>query len=145
MVREVVARGEPRSQRERTCMGNQAEIVLEPTSDRFDDADERWLDHMAGLAEDLRDRVGTTFRPRPQPGAKGVLNEIVLPLASAGAFTVAADVIKAWLSRDRTRSVRVCLSTDGALQEFELSGASIDNDTFDQVVSSVVGSLPSRA
>jgi hypothetical protein len=118
------------------------ELRLEPASQRFDATDDRWLDQVASLIVDLRENVGEVdVRRDAVPGAKGALEAIVLPLASAGALTGAVEVLKAWLGRDRSRSVKVTWSGEGELQQLEMSGTKVDDEAFDEVVRSVVAQL----
>ena len=123
-------------------MASAVELRLEPTSGRFDATDDRWLDQVASLVAELREHAGdVTVRREPVPGAKGALDAIVLPLASAGVLTAAVEMLKAWLGRDRSRSLKVTWSGDGAVQQFELAGSRVDDVAFDQIVSSVLTQL----
>lgn len=123
-------------------MESSVELRLAPTSDRFDLTDDRWLDQVAALLADLREHVGDVdLRRAAVPGAKGALDTIVLPLASAGAFTAAVEVLKSWLGRDRSRSVKVTWSDDGELQQLELGGTKVDDEAFQAVIRSMVAKL----
>jgi hypothetical protein len=57
-------------------------------------------------------------------------------------LTAAVELLKGWLARDRSRTVKVAWSADGKLQELELSGAQVDPAAFDQVVRAVAQQLP---
>jgi hypothetical protein len=118
------------------------EVHLEPSSGRFDMTDDRWLDQVGGLIAELREQVGPVERRRqPVAGAKGALDAIVLPLASAGALTGMVEMLKAWLGRDRSRSVKVKWSAEGKVQELELSGNRVDDGAFNGVVRAVTEQL----
>ena len=124
-------------------MGDAVELRLEPVSERFDASDDRWLDQVAGFVTELQDGVGGVTRQRePVEGTKGALDSILLSLTSAGALTAAVELLKAWLSRDRSRSVKVSWTADGSVQQLELAGSQVDSAAFDQVVSAVVKQLP---
>ena len=124
-------------------MGDAVELRLEPVSERFDSSDDRWLDQVAGFVTELQDGVGGVTRQRePVEGTKGALDSILLSLTSAGALTAAVELLKAWLSRDRSRSVKVSWTADGSVQQLELAGNQVDSAAFDQVVSAVVKQLP---
>jgi hypothetical protein len=124
-------------------VGEQIELRLEPVSERFDATDDRWLDQVAGLVSELQDEVGGVSRRRePVAGTKGALDSILLSLTSAGALTAAVELLKAWLTRDRSRSVKVAWSADGNLQQLELSGSQVDSGAFDQIVRAVSQQLP---
>ena len=60
----------------------------------------------------------------------------MLTLGSAGAFTATVEVIKSWMSRDRSRSVRMSWSETGKVQELELKGSDLDEAAFDEIVHS---------
>jgi hypothetical protein len=124
-------------------MGEPVELRVEAVSDRFDASDDRWLDQVAALISDLHAEVGTVSRQRaPAEGSKGALDSIILSLTSAGALTASVELLKSWLARDRSRSVKVTWSADGALQELELSGTGVDDAAFEQVVQAVAKQLP---
>jgi Effector Associated Constant Component 1 len=124
-------------------MDEAVELRLEPVSERFDAVDDRWLDQVAGLVSELQDGVGGVSRRRePVEGTKGALDSILLSLTSAGALTAAVELIKAWLTRDRSRSVKVTWAADGSVQQFELAGSEIDPAAFDQIVRAVSRQLP---
>jgi hypothetical protein len=121
---------------------SRVELRLEPTSDRYDAADDRWLDQVAAFVSELRSEVGDVDVQRePVAGAKGFLDTIVLPLASAGAVTGTIEMLKAWLGRDRSRSVKVTWAADGGVQQLELAGNSVDDAEFDRIVNSVAQQL----
>lgn len=111
------------------------EFVVDPSSERFDGVDDRWLAQVAVLVADLRRDVGTVERRRDaQPGTKGDLGSIVLALGSAGAFAAAVEVIKAFVDRDRGRTVRLSWHQDGRLESFEVGGQGIDDALLERVV-----------
>jgi hypothetical protein len=124
-------------------VGAPVELRLDASSDRFDAADDRWLDQVAGLVGELQTEVGVISRVRePVQGSKGSLDAILLSLSSAGALTAAVELIKAWLQRDRSRSIKVSWSEEGKLQALELAGSQVDSTAFDQVVRAVTQQLP---
>jgi hypothetical protein len=102
------------------------EIELAPESETFEPGDDRWLTQVAGLYDDLRNQ-GVPLREEstPVPGAKGDLPTIIAALGSAGAFTAAITVIKAWLSRERTRGVTMRWEEGGEVKTFKMS---VDSD-----------------
>jgi hypothetical protein len=114
------------------------DFELESTSERFDPLDERWLAQVAQLAADLRREVGGVDRvSTPEPGQKGELGTIVMALGSAGAFTAAVEVIKAFVTRDQGRSVRLSWHEGGRLESLEVVGSGVD----DALMQRVVGAL----
>jgi hypothetical protein len=123
----------------------QVELRLEPRSGRFDAQDDRWLDQVGGLVAELRTEVGpVATRRTPEPGAKGALDSIVIPLASAGGLTAAIELVRSWLTRDRSRSLKVSWSDSGAVDSVELSGSEIDDAAFDDLMRAVSRRLADR-
>lgn len=123
-------------------MGSVVEIRLEPSSERFDATDDRWLDQVAILITELREHAGPVDRHSvPVPGTKGVLDSIVMPIASAGALTAAVEMLKGWLARDRSRAVKVTWADSGAMQALELTGSDVDDRAFNEVLQAVTKQL----
>ncbi len=125
-------------------MDGQVELRLEPASGRFDMQDDRWLDQVGGLVGELQAGVGgVAMRRAPEPGAKGAIDSIVIPLVSAGGLTAMIELARSWLSRDRTRSLKVSWSADsGAVESIELSGSAVDSARFDDLLATVTQKLP---
>ena len=124
-------------------MGEQVELRLEPSSERFDALDDRWLDQVTTLVTELdREVGGIEQRRRPVQGGKGAeIASIIVSLGSAGVFAAAVDVVRSWLVRDRTRSLKVSWSEDGALREVEVRGGDLDGSSLDDIVRSVTERL----
>ena len=61
-------------------MAEQVELKIEPSSDRFDPLDDRWLEQVDGFADELDQELGGVERERrPVDGGKGFdLASIVL-------------------------------------------------------------------
>jgi membrane-associated two-gene conflict system component 1 (EACC1) len=104
------------------------DLVLEPSSERFDVLDDPWLRQVAVLIADLRREIGDVHQAQePRPGTKGVeLGSIVVTLASASAFGAVAQVVKAFIERDRGRSIRVAWHESGMSREVEIRGSNLD-------------------
>jgi hypothetical protein len=124
-------------------MAKPLELKIEPSSDRFDPLDERWLEQVDGFADELDQEVGGLERERrPVDGGKGFdLASLILSLGSAGAFTATVEVVKSWLSRDRSRSVRLSWSDTGQVREVELKGSDLDDESFNEIVRSAAQRL----
>jgi hypothetical protein len=124
-------------------MAEQVELKIEPSSERFDPLDDRWLEQVDGFADELDQELGNVERERrPVDGGKGFdLASIVLSLGSAGAFTATVELVKSWLSRDRSRSVRLSWSETGEVREVELKGSDLDDASFDEIVRSAAQRL----
>jgi hypothetical protein len=115
------------------------EIELEPGSTRFDPTDERWLGQVRDLTRELQRADVLLRRSTPQPGAKGAIDQLVLSLGSAGAFTASVELIKAWLGRDHGRKLVVKFFENGRLEAIELSGGAADEHVFERIQSRFAG------
>jgi hypothetical protein len=94
-------------------MAETLEIELVTRNDRYDDDDPRWLTQTATLLHDLRRDTGSMRVHRtPVPGTKGAVDQLILSLGSAGAFSLAVQLIGTWLSRDRHRSVELTFTDE---------------------------------
>src|SRR5262249_31093413 len=83
-------------------------LSLEALSTRYDESDQRWILQVVDRVEQRRDDVGAVQRRREaSPGQKGATETLILALGSAGAFQAAVTVFRAWLARDRSRSLRL--------------------------------------
>ncbi|MEU8739315.1 hypothetical protein ACFYPK_24315 [Streptomyces halstedii] len=107
------------------------ELALRPGSTRFDPEDQAWHDQVATLYAALREEVETVGRSdAPTPGYKGAVEATLLAVGSSGALTAAVACFKAWLARDRTRTLTVTWTdSTGAEQRFHVTGDNIDLQT----------------
>jgi hypothetical protein len=114
-------------------------FVLEPTSSRFDPLDDRWLNQVSEFSRDLDRQVGGVVRAaRPVAGTEGETTSLILTLGSAGAFTTAAELFKAWLGRSRgTTSLKVSWSDATGSQSVELTGGELDESALRRIEQAV--------
>jgi hypothetical protein len=131
-------------------MSRQAEVivVVESGSARFDESGDSWLDQVAKLHEDLSKSLRAVPTPRgpPDERSKGVVQAIVVSVASAGSMTALVEMAKAWLGRDRTRSLRFSTTAvDGREISIEVSGADVPNADFEALLRVVTERLADRA
>jgi hypothetical protein len=115
--------------------GSRLELVVEPRSERFDEADSRWSDQVGALYRELRQELGDVRRERePVAGAKGATTDIILALGSSGAITAAVTMFKAWLARDKTRALELEWTEGGQSRKLSIRGTDVGEDTFDELV-----------
>jgi hypothetical protein len=113
------------------------ELVVEPRSQRFDEADARWREQVGALYHELRQELGDVRRERePVAGAKGATTDIILALGSSGAITAAVTMFKAWLARDKTRVLELEWTDGDRPRKLSIRGTDLDEDTFDELVRS---------
>ncbi|MFE4599849.1 hypothetical protein ACFRKE_03250 [Kitasatospora indigofera] len=99
---------------------------------RFDLGDARWQDQVATLHAALRENAGTVFvRGVPEPGWKGDVDTVLLALGSSGALTAAVACFRAWLARDKTRTLTVTwIDESGDERSVHVSGNNVDQASF---------------
>ncbi|MGW1406409.1 effector-associated constant component EACC1 [Streptomyces sp. NPDC002403] len=122
-------------------MATGLEVVMQPGSSRFDPEDQPWHDQVAGLHASLREEVGAVLRRRvPEPGQKGAVEATLLALGSSGALTAAVACFRAWLARDKSRTLTVTWTDGtGAEQRLHVTGDNIDQASF-QALTEALGS-----
>jgi hypothetical protein len=93
---------------------------------------------LSGVAIKERDEAGP-----PQPGDKGVLQQVLLSPESASAAWAVVKVVKLWLSRDRRRTLTVKVNRPGREPlTIEASGDSISMQALEGAVHVAVGADP---
>jgi len=102
------------------------EVRVEPRNDDYHVDDDRWRDQVATLYSELHTQVDTVQRGHPVEGSKGAVDELVVALGSAGAFTAAVSCFRAWLRRDRSRRLDVRWEENGVEHFVTLTGDAID-------------------
>ncbi|MET9588759.1 hypothetical protein ABZY10_37900 [Streptomyces sp. NPDC006539] len=121
-------------------MASDIELTLTAGTAKFDPESQRWLDQVATLHADLRrEGAAISLRGAPEEVAKGAVEAVTLVLGSSGALTAAVACFRAWLARDKTRSVTLAWTDDqGAEQTLTITGDNIDQASF-QVLAEGVG------
>ena len=109
------------------------ELVVEPRNDDYDPADDRWRAQVGTLYAELADQVDTYRRGRSVPGTKGTIDEVILALGSSGALTAVVECFRAWLQRDKSRSIDVRWDEDGVERRVTFSGDNVDTATVREI------------
>ncbi|GAA2609938.1 effector-associated constant component EACC1 [Paractinoplanes durhamensis] len=103
------------------------DIEVSATSRRYAPDHPGWIKQRYELAAGLRSGVpGAEVRSTPVAGTKGAAEAVVVALGSAGAFTAALGAFKAWLGRDRTRTVTLTWQHDGREDRVTLDADNLD-------------------
>jgi hypothetical protein len=111
-------------------MADELAIEIEPKSGKFDPSDGRWLSQVNELITDCQKNAGkVTKKHLPEEGKKGGIEPLLLALGTSGAITAAVDIFKAWLARDKTRSIKIKIDKEGVKQEIEVTATGMDADT----------------
>ena len=108
-------------------MSDELWVRLVPESARFDAEDERWLAQVDELAGELR-HAGLLAPPTriAMADTKGTVDQLILSVGSAGGFTAAVEMVRAWLARGRGRKVALEFFPGGSVKRCELSGGAED-------------------
>ncbi len=121
------------------------ELRIEPGTSRFDPDDDRWRAQVSQLYSGLGDEVGGIRRDDVSvPGTKGEISNVILSLGSAGAFTAMAEYLRAWLGRDKSRSLDVSWTVDGEEHSVSIRGESMDNASFQALAAAAAARLKYR-
>ena len=118
--------------------GGPFDVAVEPHNDKYDPDDEGWRDQVATLYTDLHAQVDTVQRGHPVEGAKGAIDQLIIALGSAGAFTAAVDCLRAWLGRDRDRRIDVRWDENGVERSVTLTGGAVDVETIREIAEAAV-------
>ena len=110
------------------------EVVVEPRNDTTTRTTTDGVSKSRLFAAELDAVVDTARRtPRPVPGTKGAVTEVIIALGSAGAFTATVECLRAWLGRDRGRRVDLRWDEDGVERSMTLTGEAIDSQTLREI------------
>ena len=108
---------------------SEASFRIEASSSDYDPLDDRFVDQVQGLLQDLQREAGEVRKEvTPVPGMKGGISEFVVLLKSIGAIGAAVDVIRAWLGRDRSRSLEIKVRKGDKSVSVRLSAVDMDEE-----------------
>ncbi|MFE6157074.1 hypothetical protein [Streptomyces sp. NPDC057889] len=124
---------------ERVVMTADVEVAILPGTGRFDPEGEQWRDQIAALHAALREEAGTVLlRDAPEPGRKGDAGTMMLALGTSGALTATVACFRAWLARDKTRTLTIVWTDEaGAERTVQVSGDNIDQASFQALAEGV--------
>ena len=113
-------------------MDESVDVAILPGSGRFDPEGQQWRDQVAALYVLLGEDAGAvSLRGASVPGTKGAVDAVILALGSSGALTAAVACFRAWLKRDKTRTLTATWTDDtGAERAVTVTGDNIDQTSF---------------
>ena len=120
------------------------ELVIEPRSADYDPDDDRWRAQVGTLHQELAAQVDTYQRGRSSPGTKGTVDQLIVALGSSGALTAAVECFRAWLQRDKSRSIDVRWDEDGQERHVTFSGDNVDAATVQAITRAAAGTSGRR-
>jgi hypothetical protein len=121
------------------------ELVIEPRNDEYGRDDDRWRAQVATLHQELQARVDTVSRGRLVSGTKGTIDELIVALGSAGAFTAMVDCFRAWLGRDKSRRIDVRWDEDGTERHVTFQGDAVDSETMREIARAAAARVGGQA
>ena len=121
------------------------EVVIEPYTDEYSRDDNRWRAQVATLRRELQAQVDTVDRGRLVPGAKGAIDELIVALGSAGAFTAMVECIRAWLGRDKSRRIEVRWDENGVDRFVTFQGDAVDSETVREIARAAAARIGGQA
>lgn len=124
------------------CAAMGLDVRIAAGTDKYDAGDERWLAQVSDLVASLEQGVGGVRHERTTvPGAKGGTAEIILALGTSGAVGAAVTFFKAWLDRDRSRSLDISYTVDGREEKLTLKGDNVDKTAINAVAEAMAARL----
>lgn len=124
-------------------MGDPLRVMIAPSSDKYDEHDDRWRDQVADLAHSLRVNTDAlTVEKHEVPGTKGAAAELILALGTSGVVSASVEVIRMWLARDKTRSIELTYTTaQGDVRTFSATAQNAGSDVADELLGAVAAQM----
>jgi hypothetical protein len=111
-------------------------VRIDPASTVYDANDAGWRKQAATLGTSLTAaNIGAVSKAGDAAeGSKGTLETLIIALGSSGAITAAVEIFRGWLSRDRSRRLRVTIDSSDGKTTIELDGTSTSDKTVESVM-----------
>lgn len=127
------------------------EVQISARSSAFDEGDPRWHRQVTELLTQLNagavpirkegvGKAGEKGEVRNGDVEKGDMQAVILALGSAGAFTAAVTIFKAWLGRSADRSVKISGTVGDRNVDLEITAKNIDEQTLRRALNLAQGS-----
>lgn len=114
---------------------NDLKFSVTPLSEKFDRHDPRWLAQKEELTRELK-RGATDVRKEvvPVEGMKGGLETLIVAIGGSQIIPGIIELIKTWISRDKTRKVQVTVERNGDPVKITLDSTGIDKKMLKEVL-----------
>ena len=110
-------------------MTDKLEISIMPINEDYDPSDDRWLDQVSELVNDLQQDVGKVSKEvQTEEGKKGGVEILKMILDSKDIFSAAADAFKTWISRDQKRELEISIQRGKKTLKYRVSSNRMDKD-----------------
>jgi len=116
-------------------------FLVEATREGWSADDERWLRQAEVLYRDLR-RADVAQPEVAQPGRKGMAETLIIALGSAGAFTAARDIFRAWFesrAKANVSHVNITIKHARSGREIVVNAENVDDPKLWDVVKQLCG------
>ncbi len=122
------------------------EISIQPGSRRYEPHDDAWRAQQVALRQALRNADVAEVRREETaaPGQKGGWEELVVVLASSGSITAALQTVRAWLARDRDRTMNVTFNDGEREVTMTVEGTATSADAVATAMTSALEHLPGK-
>ncbi|WP_426562069.1 effector-associated constant component EACC1 [Angustibacter sp. McL0619] len=120
------------------------EVLVEPASTDFSPDDPGWRAQVIALRRGLQDADLDDVRREeiPSPGHKAGAESLIIALGTSGAITAAVEVIRAWLSRDRSRQLKLTFREGNREVSVEVDGTTVSDSAMTSALTSALERLP---
>ncbi|MEU5155539.1 hypothetical protein [Glycomyces sp. NPDC021274] len=120
-------------------MSSTVEVAISTETAKYAPDSPQWRREVAALHAELHRETGrVATQSMPVSGTKGGVVEIILALGTSGALLSAVQVFRAWLGRDKTRTITATWTDeDGKERRFTLTGENIDQQSLTAMSESI--------
>ncbi|WP_205324074.1 hypothetical protein [Glycomyces sp. YM15] len=120
-------------------MSSTVDVVISAETAKYAPDSPQWRREVAALHSELQSATGAAAtRSTPVPGARDGIVQVILALGSSGALISAVQVFRAWLGRDKTRTITATWTDEhGETQRFTLTGENIDQQSLTALSESI--------
>lgn len=120
-------------------MSPTVEVAISTETAKYAPDSPQWRREVAALHTDLqRETASLTTRSDSSTGTKGTAVDVILALGTSGALVAAVEIIRAWLGRDKTRTITATWTDeDGKERRFTLTGDNIDQQSLTALSESI--------
>lgn len=121
-------------------------VTIHAHHDAYEDDHPAFRSQVGRLETELVREVDGAQRVRHAvPGTKGTYDELILALGQAGVLTLAVEMFRGWLARDRDRSIEIVWTEDGQEQRVVARGEAISAEALAPLVEAAAARVGENA
>lgn len=115
------------------------EIKIAPLSEKFDENDPRWMVQKDELTKNLKSEIGDVRKEViPVEGMKGGMEAIILAIGGSGLIPGLVEIVKTWITRDRTRSVEVTIDSKNGPVTIKIDATGLSKNSMQEFLQSAI-------